>query len=113
MKKTQPPVSPFNSQPALFARVCLPAPWQAGLPVRTRAPKPHCALAVTKHLSAPISTLTHKPFYRQSSTPLCTAPLLYNPHSRGFCVAPRFSPTRFIPLGVNPVLSSTLIATNL
>ena len=25
MKKTQPPPSPFNSQPALFARVCLPA----------------------------------------------------------------------------------------
>jgi hypothetical protein len=67
MKKTQPPVSPFNSQPALFARVCLPAPWQAGLPVRTRAPKPHCAVAVTKNLSAAISTLTHKPFYRQSS----------------------------------------------
>jgi hypothetical protein len=22
--------SPFHSQPALFARVCLPAPWQAG-----------------------------------------------------------------------------------
>ncbi|MGH8527970.1 MAG: hypothetical protein ACREXY_28235, partial [Gammaproteobacteria bacterium] len=26
MTKTQPPVSPFNSQPAVFARVGLPAP---------------------------------------------------------------------------------------
>jgi len=25
MKKTQPLLSPFNSQPAVFARVCLPA----------------------------------------------------------------------------------------
>jgi hypothetical protein len=39
MKKTQPPLSPFNSQPAVFARVCLPALWQAGLPVRTRDTK--------------------------------------------------------------------------
>jgi hypothetical protein len=52
---------------------------------------------MTKNLSAAISTLTHKPFYRQSSTPLGAAAVLYNPHSRGLCAAPRFSPTRFIP----------------
>jgi hypothetical protein len=34
MSKTHSLVNPFHSQPALFARVCLPAPWQAGLPGR-------------------------------------------------------------------------------
>jgi len=43
MRKSHSLLSPFNSQPALFARVCLPAclpcrhrqaPWQAGLPAR-------------------------------------------------------------------------------
>jgi hypothetical protein len=34
MTKTQPPVSPLNSQPAVFPRVCLPTHRQAGLPVQ-------------------------------------------------------------------------------
>jgi hypothetical protein len=34
MTKTQPPVSPFNSQPAVFPWVCLPTDRQAGLPVQ-------------------------------------------------------------------------------
>ena len=34
MSKIHSLVNPFHSQPALFARVCLPAPWQAGLPWR-------------------------------------------------------------------------------
>jgi len=36
MTKTQPLLSPFFFQHAVFVGVCLPAPWQAGLPVRTR-----------------------------------------------------------------------------
>jgi hypothetical protein len=34
MSKIHSLVNPFHSKPALFARVCLPAPWQAGLPGR-------------------------------------------------------------------------------
>jgi hypothetical protein len=56
--------------------------------------KPHCALAVTKNLSAAISTFTHSAFYRYQSASLCTAAALYNPNSRGYCAAPRFSPKR-------------------
>ena len=46
------------------------------------APKPHCALAITKNLSA--STLTLHPHAVRSptSTPLCAVEPLYNPHSR-------------------------------
>jgi hypothetical protein len=57
MTKTQPPVSPFNSQPADFARVCL-------LTRRIGAKAALRAVAITKNPSAAISTLTHKPFYR-------------------------------------------------
>jgi hypothetical protein len=56
MTKTQPPVSSFNSN--------LPFSRGWACPPEELAPKPHCAVAITKNLSAAISTLTHKPFYR-------------------------------------------------
>jgi hypothetical protein len=63
MKKVQLLLSPFHPQPALFARVCLPAPGQAGLPGKTRC-ETQCAVPVTGNLSAFIATFFHFSIYR-------------------------------------------------
>ena len=52
----------------------------------------------------PIVTSADVPIYRQRVAPLCAAPVLYNPHSRELRLAPRFSPTPFIP----PVATSAI-----
>jgi len=57
MNKTQPLFSPFNSQPAVFARVCV-------CRGEKLAAKPHRTVSITENLSASISTFTHMPFYR-------------------------------------------------
>jgi hypothetical protein len=56
MKKTQPLLSPFNSQPAVFARVCLPAQ-RIGAKAALR-PRRH-EKSIRRNLN-----LTHKLFYR-------------------------------------------------
>jgi hypothetical protein len=61
------------------------------------AAKAHGAVAITEHLPASIPTYTDSPSFHPPSIPLCAALLLSNPHSRRLRVAPRFSPTRFIP----------------
>jgi len=62
------------------------------------APKPHCTAEITQNLSVLISTASHFSIYRQPTTTLGTAAPTYKPHSRNVRAAPRFSPTRFIPL---------------
>ena len=56
-----------------------------------------CTAAIAENLPALLSTFTHSVFYHYQIVPFCTAALLYNPHCRNGTVAPRFSPTRFIP----------------
>jgi hypothetical protein len=61
-------------------------------------PKPRYTVTITENPSTPISIFTHLPSDREPRTTLCAAAPLYNPRSRNVRAAPRFSPTRFIPL---------------
>jgi hypothetical protein len=105
MTKTQPLVSPFNSQSADFARVCLLA---RTIGAKTASRRRHHEKSIrgnlNPHPQAILSPIKH-PIRRT-----CGA---YNPHSRGLCAAPRFSPTRFIPPSHLDSLFRNLIASRL
>ena len=60
MKKTYSLFSPFNS----YLSTCGLARWCVCLSEKL-APKPHCAVAITENLSAPNSTFTRMPIFRQ------------------------------------------------
>jgi hypothetical protein len=86
MTKTQPPVSPFTSQPAVFARVGLPAPTiGAKAALRPRRHEKSIRGNLNPH-HAFVSLIKH------STLPGC----VHNLHSRDL-VRLRGSPTRFIP----------------
>jgi hypothetical protein len=107
MKNIQLLLSPFHPQPALFARVYLPAPWQAGLPGRTRCEttvrRPHHRKSLGVYLNLlPVLDLS-----LTKATLGTTAPI-YKTHSPNVRAAPRFSPTRFIPLAATLALSPRL-----
>src|SRR5262245_44223677 len=89
MRKIQMLLSPFISQPAVFAGVYLPA-LRSGCEARSHRGNP-------QNLPAPNSTFSHLSIYHYRSAILATPAPLYNPHSRNVGAAPRFSPTRFIP----------------
>jgi Phage integrase, N-terminal SAM-like domain len=58
--------------------------------------------AIREKLSAPTSTVIHRPFFLQSGAMPSRAASSYNLHSRSCTAAPRFSPTRFIPPSLLP-----------
>ena len=66
------------------------------------------------HNRAPLLSITTTPWrsYHGKVTLGDTA-LYYNPHSRSLAAAPRFSPTRFIPLAILRRYCRDLIATML
>ena len=105
MRHTQ-PLLPFLNLNVHSGRGCVCLDQQ-------RAPKAHRAVAITQPSPASISTFTDSRSYHPSCIPLCSAPLLSNPHSRTLRAATRFSPTRFIPLIASaaafPDLDSSLI----
>src|SRR5262245_4848370 len=89
MRKIQMLLSPFISQPAVFAGVYLPAR-RSGCEARSH--RGNHAKPTNVELNLHRLTVL-SPF----KTSLCaTALLLSNPHNRSFRAAPRFSPTRFI-----------------
>ena len=69
MRNTQMLISPFYILQAVFAQVCLPAPWQAGLPVRKSCFEPtlrrsdhgkSIGVQLNFHLYADLSLTKHR-----------------------------------------------------